>query len=155
MASERYFIGPGLKDKLREVIYRVDQIPRVERGANVSTVEQELYKQGRIRTCTFTGSWSIDSTKTVTFVTDTQSTVLATNKLFTIGDACQTQVAYISVVEGDWHLLNVQHTATAVIVNVSLGETAMTFERKLAWIPYPGETTPINIAFTTATSCSY
>lgn len=88
MASERYFIGPGLKDKLREVIYRVDEIPRVERGASAPKVEQDLFQPRKVfRICTFTGSWSKNTDKTVTFKfqTNTPNTVQASNLFAEIG----------------------------------------------------------------------
>ena len=116
-----------------------------------------------IRACTFTGSWSIGETISVTFqgITATPNTAVATNQLFTIGDACTTQVAYIgkcSSTEPEgavaaWHLLNVQHHETHIITHVTLGETAMTFYRKLAWIPYPGATDTVVISGSTSTSC--
>jgi nucleotide-binding universal stress UspA family protein len=64
-----------------------------------------------LRVCTFSGSWGINSSKTLTFenVTTTPNTVSAVNRLFTIGDACETQVCYIGRIGPDWHLLNVQH----------------------------------------------
>ena len=82
MASERYFIGPGLKDKLREVIYRVDEIPRTESGIDVPTVEHSLHRNPpKFRICTFTGSWATATLKTVTFKyqTNTPNTVQAMN----------------------------------------------------------------------------
>lgn len=38
MAEERFFIGPGLRDKLREVIYRVDGMPQSTSGARMQSV---------------------------------------------------------------------------------------------------------------------
>ena len=109
-----------------------------------------------LKVCTFTGSWSIGTTTTLTFqnVTTTPNTVSATNQLFTIGDACQTQVAYIGKIKSDWHLLNVQHHETAVIVNVTLTTAALQFTRRLMWTPYPGETSTISIQLATDTACS-
>jgi hypothetical protein len=108
------------------------------------------------RVCTFSGSWGINSSKTVTFenVTTTPNTVSAVNRLFTIGDACETQVAYIGKIQSDWHLLNVQHHETAVITQVTLTTAALEFTRKLAWVPYPGDSTPISIPLSTDTACS-
>ena len=108
------------------------------------------------RVCTFTGSWSIGTTTTLTFqnVTTTPNTVSATNQLFTIGDACQTQVVYIGKIKSDWHLLNVQHHETAVIVSVTLTTAALEFTRRLTWVPYPGETSTISIQLATDTACS-
>ena len=108
------------------------------------------------RVCTFTGAWAKGDTKVLTFqnVTTTPNTVSALNQLFHIGDACNTQVAYIGKVGTTWHLLNVQHHETAVIVNVTLTTAALEFTRRLTWIPYPGETATISIPLSTDTSCS-
>jgi hypothetical protein len=116
------------------------------------------------RVCTFTGSWNINSRKTLTFqgVTTTPNTIVATNQLFTIGDACEEQVCYIGKVSSSepaaataaWHLLNVQHHETAVIVNVTLTTAALEFTRRLMWVPYPGETATLSIPLVTDTSCS-
>jgi len=109
-----------------------------------------------LRVCTFAGAWNINESKTLTFqnVTTTPNTVSAINQLFTIGDACETQVAYIGKIQSDWHLLNVQHHETAVIVNVTLTTAALEFTRRLMWVPYPGETATFSIPIVTDTSCS-
>jgi len=109
-----------------------------------------------LRVCTISGSWGINSSKTVTFenVTTTPNTVSAVNRLFTIGDACETQVAYIGKIQSDWHLLNVQHHETAVITQVTLTTAALEFTRRLMWVPYPGETATLSIPLTTDTACS-
>jgi len=165
--NKSYQFGPVLTDRIISVVKRVDSAPY---QAGLSRIPTRFEDEGggggvgaSIRACTFTGSWSINETKTLTFqgVTSTPNTVAATNQLFTVGDACTTQVAYIGKVsslkpEGAtaaWHLLNVQHHETHVITHVSMGETSMTFVRKLTWIPYPGEADPINITGATSTSC--
>jgi hypothetical protein len=163
--SQGFLIGPGLRDAIKTTINRVAEMPYKERIYSIPTRFEDVQQPAgtSIRVCTFTGSWSINETKTLTFqgVTSTPNTVVATNQLLTVGDACTTQVAYIGKVssvkpEGAtaaWHLLNVQHHETHVITHVAMGETAMTFYRKLAWIPYPGEADPINISGATSTSC--
>jgi hypothetical protein len=116
-----------------------------------------------LRVCTFTGSWNIREAKTVTFQGATATvTAVATNLLFTIGDACTSQVAYIGKVKStepagataSWHLLNVQHHETAVIVSVTLTTAALEFTRRLVWTPYPGETATLSIPLSTDTACS-
>jgi hypothetical protein len=116
----------------------------------------EQSRQRAFRVCTFTGSWPINSPKVLTFqnVTTTPNTVSSRNQLFTIGDACETQVAYIGKIGTDWHLLNVQHHETAVFVNVTLTTAALEFTRHLVWIPYPGQTSTLSIPLTTETACS-
>lgn len=114
-----------------------------------------------IRAVTFVGSWNINSLKVVTLQGGT-ATAIATNQLFTIGDACTSQVAYIGKVSSpgpvgataSWHLLNVQHHETAVIVHVTLTTAALEFTRRLVHVPYPGETATIAIQLATDTACS-
>jgi hypothetical protein len=164
--NERYFIGPGLRDKLRDVITRVGGMPDTSSGATIPTRLQTMGGPAgaSIKAVTFTGSWFLDSEKMVTFhgVTSTPNTVMATNQLFTIGDACNTQFGYIGKVPSagssypanSWHLLNVQHTETAVMVNVTLTTASLDFTRRLMWVPYPGETSTLSLQLTTSTACS-
>lgn len=84
MTQERYFIGPGLRDKLRETITRVDGMMVREGGVKSPIVHQEMMQRGEgktFRICTFTGAWSKASTKTITFFnqTATPNTVVAVN----------------------------------------------------------------------------
>ena len=142
-----------------------DRIAKVVRTVERGDTSAEGLRFGRpsggegakaIRICTFDGAWGINSSKTVTFenVTTTPNTVSAVNRLFTIGDACEPQVAYIGKIQSDWHLLNVQHHETAVIVNVTLTTAALEFARRRVWVPYPGETATLSIPIVTDTSCS-
>jgi hypothetical protein len=108
MASERYFIGPGLKDKLREVIYRVDGLASVERGVKAPTVEQSLpIFRTTFRICTFTGAWSKSQQKTVTFKfdTNTPNTVSATNLFATIGSATSSRNCAVAREGTAWYLI--------------------------------------------------
>jgi hypothetical protein len=165
--TEKYFIGPKLLSDIRRVVGRVDDEPISSTISRIPTRLQDVPRGSGgtpIRACTFTGSWNINQVKTVTFqgVTTTPNTVVATNQLFTIGDACTSQVAYIGKVKStepsgataDWHLLNVQHHETAVMVSVTLTTAALEFTRRLVWTPYPGETSTLSIALSTDTSCS-
>jgi hypothetical protein len=161
--QERYFIGPSLLSEIRGTITRVDAIAPKTSGAEQPVRLQDLQRPGgAIKACTFTGSWNINETKTLTFQSDTSRTVVATNQLFTIGDACETQVAYIGRVSSpkpqgataSWHLLNVQHHETAFFTSVTLTTAALEFTRILAWVPYPGQTSTMSITLATATSCS-
>jgi hypothetical protein len=165
--TEKYFIGPDLLGDVRRVVGRVDGEPISSTITRIPTRLQDVPRGGggsAIRAVTFTGSWNIDALKVVAFqgITSTPNTVMATNQLFTIGDACTAQVAYIGKVSSPgpagataaWHLLNVQHHETAVIVNVTLTTAALEFTRKLTWVPYPGETSTISIQLATDTACS-
>lgn len=165
--TEKYFLGPGLLSDIRQALLRVDAIAPSTSGVVSDVLLDRLPERGpgsAIRAVEFTGSWNINSLKEVTFqgVSTTPNTVSATNQLFTIGDACTSQVAYIGKVSSpgpagavaDWHLLNVQHHETAVIVSVTLTTASLDFTRKLTWVPYPGESSTISIQLSTDTACS-
>ena len=142
-------------DRIANVVRTLELTPAKGAPLNYDAILQQSQRKV-FRVCTFTGAWAINSSKTLTFqnVTTTPNTVLATNQLFTIGDACETQVAYIGKIKSDWHLLNVQHHETAVIVNVTLTTAALQFTRRLMWVTYPGETSTISIQLATDTACS-
>ena len=142
-------------DRIANVVRTLELTPAKGAPLNYDAMLQQSQRKV-FRVCTFTGAWPINSSKTLTFqnVTTTPNTVSATNQLFTIGDACETQVAYIGKIKSDWHLLNVQHHETAVIVNVTLTTAALQFTRRLMWVTYPGETSTISIQLATDTACS-
>jgi hypothetical protein len=167
MAEKGNTFGPVLTDRIISVVKRVDSTPYQNGTSRIPTRFEEMPAASsgkQIRACTFTGSWTINETKTLTFqgVTSTPNTVVATNQLFTIGDACDEQVAYIGKVSSlepagataDWHLLNVQHHETAVFVSVTMTTAAIEFTRILTWIPYPGETATLSLPISTETACS-
>lgn len=152
---------------------RIAKAVRVVEGGDRNqpeiTFEHPLPPAKWFRVCTFTGSWNINSQATVTFATvgtaagtgefsvatvTAGDTAVAMNHLYTIGDACRTQVAYIAKVAGAWHLVNVEHHETAVVTTVSLTTATLEFGRKRIWAPYPGQTASLTISLTTATSCS-
>jgi hypothetical protein len=115
---------------------------------------------GGIRLCTFTGEWLIETYKIVKFASNTNATAFAQNRLFSIGDSCTAQRAYVSLVKDSetsdsyYHLINVQHFTAAIVTDVLLGTAAIEFKKKLAWLPYPGNTASQFINFATASSCS-
>lgn len=162
MSTARITFTRPAADRIANVVRIVEQGSRDE--APLTFGKADVDGGRTIRVCTFTGSWTINQVKTVTFqgVTTTPNTVFATNQLFTIGDACTSQVAYISKVRSPepvgatarWHLLNVQHHETAVVVSVTLTTAALEFTRRLMWIPYPGETATLSIPLSTDTTCS-
>lgn len=78
-----YLIGEGYRDRIDRTISRVDGLVDGSAATQIPTRLQELggSSQKVFRICTFTGSWAIDSDKTVTFkgVTTTPNTVSAKN----------------------------------------------------------------------------
>jgi hypothetical protein len=166
-----YLIGENLRGEIRLLVD--ERRNRVSPGTPIRLEPRfEDMPQQRatfFRVCTFTGSWNINSEATVTFATvgtaagtggfnvatiTAGDTAVAMNHLYTIGDACRPQVAYIGKVAGAWHLVNVEHHETAVVTTVSLTTAALEFGRKRIWAPYPGDTASLTISLTTSTSCS-
>ena len=112
-----------------------------------------------IRLCTFTGQWLIQDTKNVRFASNTNATASAINLLFSVGDSCTAQNAYVSLVTDpdqpagvNYHLINVEHFETPIVTNILLGTAAIEFTRKLVWLPCPGVTASQFINFATAAS---
>lgn len=103
MSQERYFIGPGLKDKLRDVIFRVDGAPHVTAGPKVpyvySDIPPPLVVAKNLQRGTFTGEWPIGSTNAVTIVNSSE-TVRVTNYCVPIDTSDGTAVSY-DVIFGD------------------------------------------------------
>lgn len=87
--SDGFLIGPGLRDKLRVTIARVDAMPYKESATQIPTRFEDVQRPAMktFRICTFTGTWSIDTDRVVTFrgVTTTPNTVLATNLFSDVG----------------------------------------------------------------------
>ena len=154
--TERVTFTRPAAERIAKVVRKVEAGNRDSQGLRFERVGGGSPAGNVLRVATFTGSWNINTSKTVTFqnVTSTPNTVSATNQLFTIGDACTTQVAYIGKIKSDWHLLNVQHHETAVVVSVTLTTAALEFTRRLVWVPYPGQTSTLSIQLATDTACS-
>jgi len=69
MAQERYFIGPGLRDKLRETITRVDGMIDRERGPKIPFVPQDLPRHAGATQARFgevSAAWNKGAIATVT-----------------------------------------------------------------------------------------
>ena len=84
MPDGKYLIGESLREKLKSTIAKVESIPfggPVSRIPTVIEGDCQSFAPKVFRVCTFTGAWSINSAKTVTFrnVTSTPNTVSVTN----------------------------------------------------------------------------
>lgn len=110
--QDSYRIGPGLRDKLREVVRTVDALALSSRGQAMSTVHQEIPRGfgGGFRICTFTGAWSKTSAKTVTFKyqADTPNTVSATNLFADITSSEQPRNCAIAKEGTAWFLISAE-----------------------------------------------
>lgn len=110
--QQRYFIGPALLGEIREVITRVDKIVPKTGGAESPVRLQDLQRPAPkvFRICTFTGSWNIDTDKTVTFrgVTATPNAVTAHNLFASISGSTSTSVSMPCAIARDgtaWYLI--------------------------------------------------
>lgn len=109
--QERYLIGPGLRDKLRDVITRVDGIPSGSGGDGSTPVRLQGINQPfglRLQRGTFTGSWNIGESKAVSIVGSTAATVSVTNYCVKVTQSTD-QTASLNVIFG-----NVMGTTTVV-----------------------------------------
>jgi len=133
MAQERYFLGPGLRDKLRETITRVDGMMDSQSGPKARIVHQEMMPRsgGKVfRICTYTGAWAVDGLKTVTFrnQTTTPNTVSAINLFLNLPSNGQRNCA-IAKDGTAWHLIQWQQDAATALSSVSLGTATLEFTR--------------------------
>lgn len=77
--QQKYFIGPSLLSDIRKTITRVDAIAPTTSGAAMPVRLQDLQRPGmRLTRGTFTGTWNIGETKSVTIQGST-NTVAVTN----------------------------------------------------------------------------
>lgn len=110
MATERYLIGPGLKDKLGDIIRRVDgsQNP----GGEVTTIRTRfddslptapIFRIGTIGTA----SWSVGASAAVTLsnVAVTGTTLSAQNIFGAVGTATASRNVAIAREGTVWYLL--------------------------------------------------
>jgi hypothetical protein len=79
----KYLIGESLREKLKSTIAKVDALSPGAPVTRIQTVGQGMpaYTPKIFRVCTFTGTWSVDTDKTLKFrnVTTTPNTVSARN----------------------------------------------------------------------------
>ena len=144
-------------ERIARVVRTVERSGRDTKGP----VSNLVIESGRaIKLCTFTGQWLIQDTKSVRFASDTNVTASVINLLFSVGDSCTAQNAYVSLVADpaqpagvNYHLVNVQHFETPIVTDIALGTAAIEFTRKLVWLPCPGVTAAQFINISTATSC--
>ena len=144
-------------ERIAHVVRTVERSGRDTKGP---TWNPRMEGGSVIRLCTFTGQWLIQDTKNVRFASNTNATASAINLLFSVGDSCTAQNAYVSLVTDpdqpagvNYHLINVEHFQTPIVTDILLGTAAIEFTRKLVWLPCPGVTASQFINISTATSC--
>jgi hypothetical protein len=130
MATERYFIGPGLKDKLGDVIRRVDGTQNP--GGSVTPIQTRFDEPvrpplpGGFKACTFTGGWGFNSSQTVRSISSGE-TFNATNIIYDIPNTGLTLNCVIGKDGTQWYLANVQHQSTNVLTRVAIEGASFVF----------------------------
>lgn len=116
-------------DRIAGAVRIVEQGERDESGL---TFDRAFESRSRkvFRVCTFTGSWSINATKTVTFrnVTTTPNTVAAVNLFLSLPDN-GTRNCAVAKDGTAWHLIQWQQDASTAVSSVTLGTAALEFTR--------------------------
>lgn len=130
-------LGQKFAQQIRSTIARVDGMPF---GGGIARIPTELggdtaFVPKTFRVCTFTGSWSLNASKTVTFrgVTSTPNTVSATNLFYNLPDNGQSDCA-IAKDGTAWYLVQDVHTQVTVITNVTLGTAGLQFTRAVVTV---------------------
>lgn len=111
--ADRYFIGPGLRDKLRDVIRRVDGGVYGGGGTGIPTRLQEMNRGGGadLRLGRVTGSWLKGATKTVVqldgngIALSPEKTFEAKNFFSDISIDCGTKKVACARIGGAWILI--------------------------------------------------
>lgn len=106
---DRYFIGPGLRVKLRQTIDKVDGMTIGGGGPTIPTRLQSMPQPGGspLRICTFTGAWSVNGSKTVTLRGAT-TTFSAVNLFSNITVDCGLRNCAIAKNGTAWYLIAAQ-----------------------------------------------
>lgn len=106
--SERYVLGPGLVDKLRETVRTVDGMKPPPEPPTRLTFDEPSGPIRPIRIGTFgTSSWNINASNTVTLtnVGVTGYTVLVTNLFGGLGTATTSRACAVAKDGTAWYLI--------------------------------------------------
>ena len=104
-------IGPGFYNEIKNAIDRVGATPydatKITRIPTDFSGDPQTPSQASptFRIGTFTGAWNIDETKTVTLVSNTATTVMATNVFADIAAASGSRKCGIARDEASWYLI--------------------------------------------------
>lgn len=119
---ERYFIGPNVREKLTEVFARVGGMPAGGGGHTPVMSLQDIQRppnQMNLRAATFTGSWAIGTTNTVTFKYEPTATQTVTNLTWPMGGCSQSETDCIVGKDSDTWLLLTPNLASLQSYNAT------------------------------------
>lgn len=108
-----YVLGEQYKQRVDHALRVVEGMPSQGGVFKIPTRFETLQQPGgekQFRICTFTGSWSINATKTVTFrgVTSTPNTVAAVNLFADIATSSSSRTCAIAKDGTAWYLIAAQ-----------------------------------------------
>jgi hypothetical protein len=108
-----YILSEPYKQRVDHALSVVEGMPSQGGVTRIPTRFETLNRPGgekQFRICTFTGSWAIDATKTVTFkgVTSTPNTVAAVNLFAAIATASSSRNCAIAKDGTAWYLIAAQ-----------------------------------------------
>jgi hypothetical protein len=154
MPDGKYLIGESLREKLKSTIAKVESIPFGGPVSRIPTAFEEgtPYNPKVFRVCTFTGSWAINTDKTVTFrgVTSTPNTVSATNLVYDLPS--QGELPCGIARDGTaWYLIAVKHTTADVITGATLGTAGLVFTRSRIQVVSTAAANQVSVGTTVCT----
>lgn len=135
-AGERFVqFSRGAAQRIAKVVRTVEGGNRTQGG--LSFDHPMPSQAGRpFRICTFTGAWSINSAKSVTFynVTATPNTVSVQNVMFPLPSlSTTTSSPTVCAIARDgtaWYLVSVVHASHTALTDVTLTSSALQFSRR-------------------------
>lgn len=127
---ERVVFTRNAADRIADAVLKVERGNRDSQGLSWFPRMDGLGGGKTFRICTFTGSWSIGSAKTVTFKnqTATPNTVAATNLFWPIPDGSQRDCS-IAKDGTAWYLLVPQLSGGTALSTAGLAPEGLVFER--------------------------
>jgi hypothetical protein len=151
------FIGDSLLSDIRETISTVRNMPGGESILRIPTRFDGRIQSPVFRICTFTGAWSKNSDKTVTFKnqTTTPNTVSAQNLFISLPGSTASSSSRTCGIARDgtaWHLIQWEWEVTDVLSGASLGTAALEFTRVNA--PYLATAATVQISVTTCSTAA-
>lgn len=125
--ADGFLVGESLLTRIKTTIDRVGDMPMAMGDGSIPTRVRGPVGGG-FRVCTFTGSWPIGSSKTVTFKnqTTTPNTVSATNLFWPIPDGSQRDCS-IAKDGTAWYLLVPQLYADDAVTDATINEGGLKF----------------------------
>ena len=132
-----YILSEPYKQRVDNALATVEGMPSQQKTTLIQTRFEALQQpqQKTFRICTFTGAWSVNASKTVTFrgVTSTPNTVSAVNLFYDLPNNGNGTCA-IAKDGTAWYLVQDVHTTRTVITGASLTTAGLQFTRAVVTV---------------------